>query len=80
MPSKKHRMAVRLSLSILILVLSTAAFAGDPDSPTIVPVSTKKLGETRSWHDGFARTSGRNLWLQFGAVWIRVYLGGLLGR
>jgi hypothetical protein len=81
MPRKKYRSAVCLCLSILILALATAAFAGDPDSPTIVPVNaTKKLVDTGSWHDGFARTSSQNFWLQFGAVWIRVYLGGWLGR
>ena len=81
MPNKKHSFAVRLSLSILALVLATAAFAGDPDSPGIVqPVTTKQIREAGSWQDGFARTSGRRFWLQFGAMWMRIHLGGWLGR
>ncbi|HET9328814.1 MAG TPA: hypothetical protein VFQ05_18770 [Candidatus Eisenbacteria bacterium] len=82
MPHKKHRFAVRLSLSILALALTTAAFAGEPDSPNIEPppVTTKNIREARSWNDGFARRPSRAVWLQLSAVWMRVYLGGWLGR
>jgi|SwirhisoilCB3_FD_contig_31_11218798_length_511_multi_8_in_0_out_0_2 hypothetical protein len=82
MPHKKHRIVVRLSLSILALVLATAAFAGDPDQPGIEPgpVTTKQLRQAGSWNDGFARHSSQRLWLRLSVVWMRVYLGGWLGR
>jgi hypothetical protein len=96
MSRKKHKLAVRLGLSILALALATAAFAGeplktiskpivtpaegDPDSPGITPIVTKRLRPMDPWQDGFARTPGGRTWLGARAVWMRVYLGGWLGR